>query len=222
VITIEEDTLFNSVPAWNFPARMILPSLSMTYEVMLMTRSNFERAKLSLAVAAYRADQGELPPSLAALAPTYVASIPADPMTGYDFDYKLATDDAKGYKGLDRVTGENRAELQKKRQVPAILSPRASRWRRYVQSVCDRYQFSEPQRTAAEAILRDMESRAGQYEQTQGAKLQELVSAGQSDELSRKVEPLDRLFNELKQRLEALPDAKQRAAASQPAEKRAE
>jgi hypothetical protein len=217
VITIEEDSLFRKIPAWNGPVRMIVPSLSRAYELTLMSRSNFERARLSMAVAAYRADHGEPPPSLAALTPTYVGSIPPDPMTGYDFEYQVASDAAGGFKGLERVTRENEAELQKKRRAPAILSPRASRWRRYAQSVCDRYQFTGSQRTAAEAILRDMESRAGQYEQTQGVKLMELVEAGQSEELARKVGPLDQMFNELKQRLDTLPDAKQRAAASQPA-----
>lgn len=218
VVMLDEEDLFRRIPVWNAPARMALPSFSRVFELVLMARGNLERAKLSLAINRYRAEHGQVPSSLSALAPQYVASIPPDPMTGYDFEYQPDAAAKSGYKGLERVTRDNEAELQKKRKAPAILSPRASRWRRYVESVCDRYSFTDAQRASAEAILREMESRAAQYEQVHGAKLKELIEAGQSSELTDKMGPLDQMFGEIKQRLEALPDAKQRAAAEKSAQ----
>lgn len=213
IITIDEEQLFKRIPAWNVPGRVLLPALSRANELSIMNRANFERAKLSLAAAAYRADQGEAPPALAALVPQYVASIPPDPMTGYEFEYQTSKEAKNGYTGLERITRDNEADFQKKRKSPAILNPRSSRWRRYVQSFCDRYEFTNAQRASAEAVLRDMEGRAAQYEQTHVAKLQELIQSGGSDELAKNLGPLDQMFKELQRRLESLPDSKQRAAA---------
>ena len=69
VVTIEEEGLYKELPVWNLPGRIIVPSLGRAYDIMLLSRSNHERARLSLAIAAYRAEQGSPPPSLTALAP---------------------------------------------------------------------------------------------------------------------------------------------------------
>jgi len=213
IITINEEELFKQIPAWNVPGRVLLPSLSRANELSITNRANLERARLSLATAAYRADHGEAPPTLAALVPQYVASIPPDPMTGYEFEYQPSKDAKSGHTGLERVTRDNEEEYKKKRKAPAILNPRTSRWRRYVQSFCERYELTNAQRAAAEAVLRDMEGRAAQYEQTHVAKLRELIQTGGSDELTKSMGPLDQMFKELQQRLESLPDSKQQAAA---------
>ena len=216
IVPIEEDKLFANIPMWNIPVRMIAPSLGRANELTLRSHSNFQRAKLALAVAAYKAEQGTPPPTLSSLAPKYVASIPIDPVTGSDFDYTVESGDRPAVKGLEQIGKDNEGEILKKRRAAAILNPRASRWRRYVQSVCERYQFTDAQRASAEAVLRDMEARALRYEQAEGAKLKELVDADKpSEELNKKLGPLDKMFNELKQRLEALTTADQRRAAAQ-------
>jgi len=212
-MVIDEATLFNKIPAWDILSRMMLPSLSRAHELSLRAESNHIRAFLTMAAVAYKTDQGEYPPTLSALVPAYVPSVPADPMTGYDFEYEATSGEKPVVKGLAMVTRENEAELRKKRRTPAILNPRASRWRRYVQSVCDRYELTDAQRASAEAILRDMEARAARYEQVHGAKLQRLIEAGQSAELARRTDPLDKMFKELRQRLVAIPNDKQRASA---------
>lgn len=98
----------------------------------------------------------------------------------------------------------------KKRRMPAILSPRASKWRRYVISFADRHEFSDSQRSAAESILRDVESRAAAFEQTQGQRLRDVIDTGDEAAAKAGVGPLDELFSELKRRLETLPTAGQR------------
>ncbi|MFH1418929.1 MAG: hypothetical protein ABII12_11680 [Planctomycetota bacterium] len=213
-MVLDEADLFKQIPGWDVMARIYLPSLARAHELTLMTESNFARTRMKLAVAAYSAEHGEPPPSLEALVPGYVQSVPADPMTGYDFEYAVLPGEKAAVAGLDRVSRENEEELRKKRRTPAILSPRASKWRRVTQSFCERYKLDDTQRTSAEAILRDLEARAARFEQVHGAKLQQLVDEGQADELRQHMGPLDEMFVELRKRLDALPTAKQRRAAT--------
>lgn len=219
IVTIEEDKLFAAISPWNLPVRIIAPSLSRANELVRRTEGNFLRAKLAVAAAAYQTEKGTPPPVLSALVPEYIASVPPDPITGADFDYQVVAGERPAVKGLELVTRDNEAEILKKRRSAAILSPRAARWRRYVQSAGERYQFTEAQRASADAILRELEARAARYEESEGAKLKALVEADQpSEELSHKLGPLDKIFDELKKRVEALPTAEQRrdAAKEQP------
>ncbi|HPF37186.1 MAG TPA: hypothetical protein P5081_13285 [Phycisphaerae bacterium] len=209
---LEEDRLFESVPSWDIINQMLMPSLSNAYEVSLRSRSNFERAKLRVAATAYQRDHGSPPPSLEALVPGYLPRVNADPMTGYDFDYRPQTAESGGFVGLETVTRDNAEELRRKRRTPAILSPRASKWRRYVMGFSERYDFSESQRNSAEAILRDIEARAAAFERTQGARIRQLLDAGDMQTARGRMKPLDRLFDEMTKRLERLPTAAQRAA----------
>jgi hypothetical protein len=210
---LEEDRLYERIPAWDVLSRMALPSLARLHEVVLESRSSFERTRLTMAVEAYKAGHGEYPAQLTSLVPEYVASIPVDPMTSYEFEYEATSGAGADVSGLKQITREDRIELHKKRRTPAILNPRAAKWRRYVLSVCERYEFTDAQRVSAQAILRDVDARAGRYEQTHGESIQALIEAGESEELARRMGPLDKMFQELKQRLEALATAKQRAAA---------
>ncbi len=220
VRTIDEGRLFVEIPAWNVLGRAVAPSLSRVMEMTLRASSNAERAKLTVAVAAYRTEHGQWPPTLGALTPDYVARIPADPFTGTEFDYQVSADGTPVVKGLEQITNRNEAEYLNKRKFAAILTPRASRWRRYVQEACDSVGFTDAQRTSVETILRDVESRAARYEQAEGAKLQQLIEADRAEELAEKVGPLQELFAELQKRIQALATAKQRAAAAtQPMEK---
>ena len=170
-----------------------------------------------MAVEAYRQKKGEPPPNLSALVPEYVSEIPADPMTGYEFEYRTEPDSGKGsadgVKGLELITRKNEAEYIKKRRAPAILTPRASKWRRFTADFCEQYQFTDAQRAAADAILRDMESRAIRFERVHGAKLQELVEAAKQEDLGRATGPLVEMFAELRGRLATLPTAAQKAEA---------
>jgi hypothetical protein len=216
---LEEDKLFQQIPAWDTVSRMMLPSLSRAHELSLLSRSNFARTRMKLAVEAYKLEHGEYPPALTALVPEYVRTVPVDPMTGYEFEYRPTSGEKPGVAGLERVTSENIPDLVKKRRMPAILSPRASKWRRHVEAVCQKYEFTEKQRSSAEAVLREMEARAGRYEQTQGQKLAQLIEAGESPELSKRIGPLDQMFDELQKRVEALATSEQRQTVQQKDEK---
>ncbi|MBN2559732.1 MAG: hypothetical protein JXQ75_02215 [Phycisphaerae bacterium] len=211
-MVIEEVEIFKRIPPWDTMSRVLLPSFSRAHELTLRAESNYVRTRLTMAVEAYKADHGRCPPTLSALVPAYVASVPADPMTGYDFEFQVTGGEKSGYTGLTTITRESEDELRKKRRTPAILNPRASKWRRHVQSVCDRYKLTDAQRASAEAILRDLEARAARYEQVHGAKLQQLVEAGDPQELARRIGPLDEMFKELRGRLKAIPTAEQQAA----------
>lgn len=213
---LEEDTLLESIPAWDVVNQATIPSLSNCYETTLRYRSNFERAKLRVAIAAYTKDHNRMPPTLDALAPRYVDRVEPDPMTGYDFEYRpeiFAGDGSvSGIVGLETVTRDNAEALRKKRRTPAILTPRASKWRRYARNYMDRYDLDASQRNSAESILRDVEARAAAFERSQGAKIKQLLDAGETKTAKDKMEPLDELFHELTKRLDRLPTARQRAA----------
>jgi hypothetical protein len=189
---------------------MVLPSLSRAHEMSLQAESNFVRTRLNLAVAAYQREHGSPPATLAALVPKYLPGVPSDPMTGFDFEYAPSTPHANG---LNLITSSNEADvLRQKRRTPAILSPRAARWRRFVENYSGRHDFTPAQRTAAEAILRDVEARAAAFELGHGATLQSLIDSGRTKEAAKKLAPLDELFRELQKRVDRLPTAEQRAA----------
>lgn len=208
---IEEQKLIQQIPAWDVVSKMALPSLSKVHELTLRGESNFVRAQLKMAAEAFNQDHGKHPDRLSSLVPHYISKIPADPMTGYEFEYQSAGT-GEPPKGIAIITRESAKELRKKRRTPAILNPRASKWRSYTQDFVKRYQLTDRQRSAAESVLRDIEARAADFERTHGAKIKELMDAGNSDAADRRMEPIDKLFGELKKRLNALPTAKQRAA----------
>ncbi len=214
---LQEDLLLADVPSWDMLTMATLPSFSRAHEIVLMSKSNFERTRVRLAVRAYEQDRGHLPPDLQALTPTYLSRLPADPMTGYDFEYQPATAEDGVPVGLTKVTRENAEELKRKRRTPAILTPRASKWRRFVMSFADRYQLDDRQRASADGILRDIEARAAAFERTQGAKIQQLIDEDDQAGAKAEMKPLDKLFDELDRRLQKLPTRKQRAAVKQQA-----
>ena len=209
---LEEDKLIEAIPAWDVVNYATIPSLAYTYEATLRYESNFERAKLRVATEAYRKDNGRMPPTLEALTPAYVRRINADPLTGYDFDYRPEKTPSGDIVGLEIVTRDSADELRKKRRTPAILTPRASKWRRYTMNYIERYELDAAQRNSAESILRDVEAKATIFERAQGAKLKELIERGDTETARNRMGPLDSLFDELTKRLDRLPTASQRAA----------
>lgn len=216
---VEEDKMFDAIPKWDVINQALIPSLAHTYETTLRFRSNYQRAKLRIAAQAYKKEIGHLPPTLDALSPRYLDRIEADPMTGYDFEYRPETTDAGEIVGLENVTRDKAEALRKKRRTPAILTPRASKWRRYTMNYMDRYDLNAPQRNSAEAILRDVEARAAAFERTRGAKIKQLIDRGDNESARKKMAPLDKLFDELTKRLDRLPTASQRAAVAKAEEK---
>ncbi|MBX3394524.1 MAG: hypothetical protein KF841_04065 [Phycisphaerae bacterium] len=209
--TVDEELLFRKLPAWDRLTRMMLPSLARTHFLSLRAHSNFARTRLSIAVEVYRKEKGVYPSSLSQLVPRYLAEVPYDPITGYDFDYAPPTKSGERPSGIGQVGRDDEALLMKKRRTPVILTPRASKWRRYVISFANRHEFSDSQRAAAESILRDIEARAAAFEHTQGQRLRDIIESGDEDAAKAGVGPLDELFTELKRRLETLPTAGQRA-----------
>ncbi len=100
---------------------------------------------------------------------------------------------------------------------PFAKAPPLDEWDKHVAKVAEKYGFDQGQVTKAQSILRDLRRRAYQYQMTRSvdfanAELLEGKKARRTrvDELNR---PLDALFDELKQRLEALPTMAQRQRA---------
>ena len=110
--------------------------------------------------------------------------------------------------GPDLVQGDARqAEAPTPRYDPADENA----WQRYVRDLIRRYRLDQEQETAARAILQDVETQAGVY---RSAILREAAPAPSADRMDRIKE---RLFEELKRRLDQIPTEKQRRAAGEAA-----
>ncbi len=212
--TVNEEQALAQIPAWNVPARVMLPSLTRVYEISLRHQSNALRTRAALAAQAYKLEHGQLPPTLATLVPAQLPAVPIDPMTGAELEYAL-TPDGTGYAGLEPVNSKNEEQIRAKRRMPVIINRRASDWRKYVDAFTAAHALDEGQRNAAEGVLRSLESQAVSFEAARGESIQRLRAAGDDAALAKELKPLDDLFTELKKRLDAIPTAKQRAAAKE-------
>lgn len=100
---------------------------------------------------------------------------------------------------------------------PLAPAPPLDDWDRHVAGIAAKYGFDEAQRTKAESILKDLKRRANHYRMSRANDIAraELVTDAKSRETQlREIHrPLDALFEELKQRLEALPTGEQRKKA---------
>ncbi|MFQ5422740.1 MAG: hypothetical protein ACE5F9_02045 [Phycisphaerae bacterium] len=210
-MTISEDEVFARIPAWDVAARMFVPSLERCYELTLRGRSNFVRARTALAVAAYKKDHSDNPPALAALVPGYLPAVPIDPMTGHLLEPDKPADAPNG--GLLFVNRDREKTLREKRREPAVGGSRQSRWRRYAESFAARYRLTPAQQAAAEAVVRDIETRAARFEASRAAEIERMAAAGRYRRLNDRLAPLDAMFDELKRRLDELPTADQKASA---------
>ncbi len=88
-------------------------------------------------------------------------------------------------------------------------------WEKYVADFIARYEMTEAQSTAAMAILKDVLKRAEQIEQINAAKVaaeEKAKGKPAADALQKELnKPIDKLFEELKARLDGLLTAQQRA-----------
>ncbi|MCA9219579.1 MAG: hypothetical protein KDA71_04590, partial [Planctomycetales bacterium] len=211
---VNHERALSQVPPWDVIDANVLPGFDRIYELTLRYHSEHERARLRIAIAAYRRRTGQLPPTLDALVPAFLDHIPVDPMTGADFAYQPRRDESNALVGLETIDSRRMDLLRAQRIAPSIRGPRESKWRRYVARFSERYQLSAAQRTSAETILRDIESRAADFETTHGAKIETLIEEGKVDAARKQTVALDALFEQLCQRLNRLPTVQQRASAN--------
>lgn len=211
-MSIDERELAMRTPAWDVLVRVIVPSLARSHELTLRAKSNFVRARTALAVAAYRKETGRRPPSLAALVPRHLPAVPIDPMTGHELEPASGTEKA-GATGIVLVTRDMEERLRLKRKQPVTGRSRKSRWRRYAEVFSARYDLTTTQRSSADAIVRDMETRAERFERSRADAIDRFASTGQHRRLAQTLAPLEAMFEEMRRRLDAVPTAEQRAAA---------
>lgn len=108
-------------------------------------------------------------------------------------------------------------------------------WERYVEGFCARYEFSDGQRSSAMRFLREAQKARDEYRMRRAKQLeaaQEKLKAAKDDDqkkaaaedLAKLAKPMERMFQQLKDKLNKLPTTAQRVkaagepAASQPAE----
>lgn len=200
-LKLDEDKLLADIPAWNVIGKIMLPSLARTHDVTLLRRANFERTRVAMAAAAYKKTHGQAPTTLADLTPAFLSSVPKDPLTGRELEYSPAAD-GKSFTGLEPIEGDKAKAFHERRKVHAEAQRAEAThpWRLLVKEYTDRYQFDEAQRTAADAIFRELEARS--------------IAYAKSLAPNQKPDPAveEQLTAELIKRLTDLPTAAQRAA----------
>lgn len=202
IVRLNEEDFLADIPAWNVIGRMMLPSLSRSYEITKVRRANFERTRVAVAVAAYKKSRGQYPTKLADLTPAFISALPKDPLTGQDIEYAAAAD-GKSHTGLEPIDGDKAKAYYERRKVQAEARRQeaAHPWRILVKEYTDRYQFDEAQRTAADAIFRELEARSAAYAKS-------LVANQKPDPAVE-----EQFTSELVKRLSNLPTQAQRDAA---------
>ncbi|MFO0972735.1 MAG: hypothetical protein U1A27_04745 [Phycisphaerae bacterium] len=112
-------------------------------------------------------------------------------------------------------TGSNEGNVTA--PTPVAPAPPLDEWDRHVDGIAQRYKFDDGQKAKAQAILKDLRTRAEQYRRSRGDEFErvkkiEAVTV-REQELKALNKPLDELFAELKERLDELPTQAQREAA---------
>lgn len=106
---------------------------------------------------------------------------------------------------------------------PIAAAPAIDTWEKYFLDVSAHYQFTDQQHSAGKVILEHLRSRAGQYRLSREkdfAKAANLTDKAERDRRTAELNaPIDRMFNELKIRLENLPTLQQKHQAVGPAPK---
>lgn len=104
-----------------------------------------------------------------------------------------------------------------------VANARLGEWPRIVSDAAARYHFTAAQRSTAEAILKDCQRRAEAYRAVHAADEQRLASMKDAREKATLQSQLDRpiaaIEQELRERIEAIPTAEQRAAVTTPKRK---
>ncbi len=130
--------------------------------------------------------------------------------------------DRRGLSDAVRQELSNRIQLALQQIEPAAsvesnnATPAAEHaWEKFVREFGDRYALSATQQSSAAAILKDVRSRASQIEISNAAKIvaaTELTDAKERDAKLKELNaPIEKLFDELKIRLDGLLTAEQRA-----------
>ncbi len=137
---------------------------------------------------------------------------------------KMQQENERARPGAEAKAGQAPASTPKQkaaavaRSTNEAVAKRAAKlhpWEKYVREFNLQHMLTKPQRAAAMSILKDVRKRAIQIEQTNAKKVVEANKI--KDEAARKArlkalnKPIDRLFDELKKRLEGLLTASQRA-----------
>jgi hypothetical protein len=96
-------------------------------------------------------------------------------------------------------------------------APPIDDWDKHVDATSTKYGFTDAQRTKAQSILRDLRHRAEQYRASRDADFKSLGGMAdrkaQDDRKKQLNQPLDAMFDELKQRLDNLATLEQRSKA---------
>jgi len=171
--------------------------------------------------AAETARSGSAPPSVPAGKPQAIAKVDARPP-------KSVAADGSKRKPSDSPSAAPPKALRATDQTPAAPLPPApelDEWDKYVDQTAKKYGFDDSQRTKGQAVLKDLRKRAEQY---RASRSNDYVQARQNTDAKARAEtlkklnqPIDALFDELKQRLDSLATAQQKAkAAAEPAKKK--
>jgi hypothetical protein len=94
-------------------ASLLLPSLRNVYAKIAGSQVAVDQAALACALERYRLVHGQYPETLAALAPTLIAHIPNDVVTGQPYKYEQTTDgkfklSSAGWSGADAVDAQGK------------------------------------------------------------------------------------------------------------------
>lgn len=101
----------------------ILRRINMTIRRALELRSDFEATRIALALAAYHAEKGAYPATLAELAPAHLPSVPADPFNGAPFGYKSADPNAYVLYGPGYDAADDGGSPEKDRIIEQVPRP---------------------------------------------------------------------------------------------------
>lgn len=200
-MTGDDDVFMKSIPAWNVYARIMMPSLTRSFELSTINRSNQLRAQVQLAVTAYERRNKRQAASLDELVPEFLPQVPIDPMTGNPLAYhplarSSSTQGPVGLELLDRnakpglpappspagpaAAGGAAGPGDATGDEPYVAhrsgdpSPPMSEWGAYVARFTAHYKLTESQVAAAQAMRAELESRATQFDRANGARLTEL------------------------------------------------
>jgi hypothetical protein len=95
--TTDPDTAVEDLGPRYFLLNMLIPALGRFLDHGDAIQCMIDGSSLQLAVEGYRAQHGECPPTLVALVPEWIESIPDDPFSGSQYVYRLIPGDAGAY-----------------------------------------------------------------------------------------------------------------------------
>ncbi len=136
-------------------------------------------------------------------------------------DWRRRREEFRSRRQQQRSEREQRAEQEERSEREGRWSGggRGDPWDRYVESFASRYQLDESQRVAARSILRTLKERRDAYRASHRDEFDGIRGAEDPEQRRERYEelnePIERLFDELKDRLMKLPTSAQIALAEQ-------